>query len=175
MHKHWSKTTSPEISCQKKQALMYTGTNSREGEESAQRKSAQKICKILRRRSVMIPLIRFLGRPCETGRQSCPLLILMGKKSEKPRTPSEIFFYWRERKPSRSPSIHTNGQEATKTFQRKIFHTGTTAGSRRQTRPPAIPSSFTTSNFHQEEPALRHEKLVRKPRVRSRSDLDSKE
>lgn len=57
--------------------------NSREGEESAQRKSAQKICKIFRRWSVTIPLMWSLGGYGNNSEKTRPLLILMGKKRPK--------------------------------------------------------------------------------------------
>jgi len=67
----------------------------------------------------------------------------MGQKSGRARTSSGIFLLKRKKAVAK-PSILTNGQEVTKTFQRKMFHTETTAEVRGETRTPLIPSSFTT-------------------------------
>ena len=62
--------------------------NSRSARKSAQRKSAHKRSGA---RDVTIRVIRFLEGRGSLARKSCSLLILMGKKSEKVRTQSEIF------------------------------------------------------------------------------------
>lgn len=141
-------------------------TSSRASSKSAKGKVFAR--KIAQSRDVTNASLQFFGRPCERFGG-----VVLWARSKKKSAPQVKYFRRRRRKPCAKPSIHTNGQETTKTFQRKMFHQD---HSRTETRNKAASQSFiiTILISAQGEPTLRHENLVRQALSRSYSDLEAR-